>query len=210
LRPLAAIGADPRVAFLGGGPLDPDAMFAMFEELSTRARDEGHQGLRLVADMDWLLPVQPTTEAVIAFELLLDRHAKRIGPTIVCAYRQTSFDTEALAGALCVHSMGMGYDPPPHFRLVAGPSDTWRLIGEGDIAVGANFKTAITTAAGSGPYVLDASALEYIDVAGTRAIAQAGQSPDVAVRVVGAPPILRRGWEMAGFADDAPAVELVG
>ncbi len=209
LRPLAAISVDPRIAFLDGGPLDPDVMFAMFDEQSACARDEGYRGLRLVADMDWLLAGRPTTEVVVDFELLLDRHAKRLGATIVCAYREASFDTEVLAGALCVHPIDMGYKPQPQFRLVAGPSDTWRLIGDIDIAVVANFKTAVSTAVQAGPCILDASALKFIDVAGIRALAEASRSHDVTIQVVGAPPIVRRGWEMAGFADVAPAVHFV-
>ena len=139
LRPLAAMAADPWEAFLGRGDLNPDAMFTMMEEQTARARDEGYRGIRLVADMDWLIPARPSVELLVGFELLLDRHVKRLGATIICAYRETSFDTEALAGSLSVHPVEVGVDSPPQFRLVADDLDRWRLVGEVDIAVEANF-----------------------------------------------------------------------
>ena len=210
LAPHAAFAADPRTVFLGGGPLDSGGMFAMFEEQSTRARSEGYRGLRLVADMDWLLPAAPTTDELVAFELWLDRHVPRLGATIVCAYRETSFDTDVLTGALCVHPMSAGQDAPAQFRLVAGDAGSWRLVGEVDIAVADDFRRALSAAVDTGLCVLDASGVDFIDLAGLRHIAEAARSPEVTVRVVGAPPIVRRGWTAAGFASAAPTVELVG
>jgi hypothetical protein len=75
----AVLVADPRTAFLGGGPLEPSTMFAVFEAQSVLARSEGYRGLCVVADMDWLLPLHPSTEDLVSFELLLDRHAARLG-----------------------------------------------------------------------------------------------------------------------------------
>ena len=210
LAPHADFAADPRTAFLGGGSLDPEVMFAMFEEQSTRARAEGYRGLRLVADMDWLLPAAPTTDELVAFELFLDRHRQRLGATIVCAYREASFDTDVLAGVRCVHPVGAGSEAPAQFRLVAGDAGTWRLAGEVDIAVAADFRRALSAAVDTGVCVLDASAVDFIDLAGLRHIAEAARSPEVTVRVVGAPRIVRRGWTVSGFAAAAPTVELVG
>jgi hypothetical protein len=71
LEPMAAIAADPYVKFLDRGPFVPETMLVMFREQSALARAEGYDGLRLVADMDWLLSGQPTIDAIIGFELLL-------------------------------------------------------------------------------------------------------------------------------------------
>lgn len=209
LAPHTVFAADPRTAFLGGGVLDAGEMFAMFEEQSTRARAEGYRGLRVVADMDWLLPAAPTTDELVSFELLLDRHVQRLGATIVCAYREASFDTGVLADARCVHPVGAGSGAPAQFRLVAGDAGTWRLVGEVDIAVAAEFRRALSAAVGTGRCVLDASSVGFIDLAGLRHIAEA-TPPGVPVRVVGAPPIVRRCWTAAGFAAAAPTVEVVG
>lgn len=206
LRPLVAAAADPRHAFLGGGPLEPDLMFAMFDEQSALARAEGFGGLRLVADMDWLLGADPTAEEVVAFELLLDREARRLDATIVCAYRDTAFDADTIAGVRCVHPIGVDDLEPPQFVLAATDGG-WRLTGEVDLAVASTFGTAIATAVGAGSCTLDLSELRFIDVAGMRELAAAAR--DRAVTVVGAPPLLRRCWDAAGFAAVAPAVELV-
>jgi anti-anti-sigma regulatory factor len=210
LMPLAAVAADPHSVYLDGGGLDPETMFAMFEVETARARHEGYRGLRLVADMDWLLPAGPTTEAIIGFELLLDRHSQRLGATIVCAYREASFDMATLTGALCVHPIGIGARQAAPFRLVAGAPDLWRLLGEVDIGDAEHFHTAITTAVGSGTAMIDASGLAFIDVAGLRRIARAGRASAVPLRIVGAPLVVRRSWRLAGFGEVAPTVEFVG
>jgi anti-anti-sigma regulatory factor len=210
LAPLAAVAADPRAAFLGGGPLEPDVMFAMFEEQSAIARGEGYRRLCLVADMDWLLPLQPSTASVVAFELLLDRHAKRLDATIVCAYRRASFDAGAVAGTMAVHPVAAGVADPPQFRLVAAGDGTWALSGELDLAVTEHFSAAIHAATAGGDGVVDVSGLDFIDVGGMRAIADAGRSVAAPIRLLGATPRFRRSWKLAGFADLAPMVELVG
>jgi anti-anti-sigma regulatory factor len=208
LEPVALMAADPRVAFLNGGALEPEAMFAMFREQSALARAEGYDGLCLVADMDWLLPGRPTSEAVVGFEVLLDRVIAELDATVVCAYRRASFDTDAIAGALAVHPLGVGHDEP-QFRFVAGDAGVWRLSGEVDLAVASSFGAALAAAAAPGECVVDVSGLEFIDVAGMRAIAVAGNAPDVIIRLSGAPERLRRSWELARFDVLAPAVELV-
>jgi len=208
LAPLAAQAADPHTAFLGRGALDPDAMFRVFEEQTALARSEGYRGLRLVADMDWLLPARPATEEMIAFELLLDRRVNELGATIVCAYRESSFDTTALKGAACVHPVVVGAEAPA-FRFVAEGTASWSLVGEVDASVAGNFETALTAAARLVPCVVDASGLEFIDVAGMRTLAQAGLSSRRAIRVVHASPFLRRCWEIGGFGELGTHVELV-
>jgi len=85
LEPAAAMTADPRTAFLGEGPFDPGPVIALFRRLSGTARAEGYQGLRIVSDMDWLLPEPPPVEMIAVFELLLDRLACQLDITVVCA-----------------------------------------------------------------------------------------------------------------------------
>lgn len=209
LASLAVQVADPRVAFLGGGSLDAESMFAMFREQTALARAEGYARLRVVADMDWLVPAHPTIDDVVAFELLLDKHVNELDATIVCAYRKGSFDTGALAGARCVHPIDAGSAGPPQFRLVAAGNDEWRLAGEIDIAVADEFAAAFSTAAGSAPCTVDVSALDFIDVVSMRALAKAARASGTPIRLLGAAPPVRRSWELAGFGEVAPTVELV-
>jgi anti-anti-sigma regulatory factor len=204
----ADLCADPRVAFLDGGPLRPDLMLRAFEEQAASARSEGFTGLRVVADMDWLLPTGAAEEAAQAFELLLDAHARRLGVTVVCAYRTSSFGDAARLAVRCVHPVEAGCAEPPPFRLVAGEDGAWRLAGEVDLAVQSAFAVALDTAVETGDCVLDASALDFIDLDALRRIALHGAA-GVPVRVVNARPVFRRVWAAAGFDEVAPGVELI-
>jgi anti-anti-sigma regulatory factor len=210
LGPSAVMVADPHVAFLDSGPLEPATMFAMFREQSALAVAEGYAGLCVVADMDWLLPGKPTSDAVVGFELLLDRVVAELNATVVCAYRRASFDTDAITGALAVHPINVGHDEDPPFRFVAGLAGSWQLSGEIDLAVASEFAAAFAAVAATpGGCVVNAGGLTFIDVAGMRAIAMASRTPGVSVRLNGATATLRRAWELAHFDGIAPAVELV-
>jgi anti-anti-sigma regulatory factor len=210
LAPLAAVVADPGRAFLEGERLDPEVIRRVFREQMAEARTEGYSGVRVVADMDWLCAAGPSTADIVGFELLLDRYVGELGATVVCAYREQSFDVEALAGALCVHPVGAGYGSPPPFRLVDAAEGWWRLSGEVDLADAAILDAGLSSAARAGPVRIDASTLEFADVAGLRAIASAARAADpVPIRIAGARAVVRRSWQLAGFADLAPQVEFV-
>jgi anti-anti-sigma regulatory factor len=161
--------------------------------------------------MDWLLPMTPTMESIVGFELMLDRHVKELDASIVCAYRTDSFDRHTIVGALCVHPVDVGpAEEEAQFRFVAADDKTWQLGGEVDVAVVASFEAAIAPAATAGDCVVDVSRLDFIDVGSMRAVAAAGQDPGGSIELVGARPSVRRGWELAGFAEQAPDVQLVG
>ena len=73
----AGMTADPWRGALGTGALVPARMFEMFRLETARARDDGFDGIRLMADMDWLLPAKPTGEAVIGFRGRAGPHRAR-------------------------------------------------------------------------------------------------------------------------------------
>lgn len=211
LAPSAAIAVDPLATLLGGGALDSNKMFSLFRDQSALARAEGYVGVRVVADMDWIASTRPSTDSIVSFELMLGSLVREVEATIVCAYRPRSFDTDAILGVLAVHELAVGHQPP-QFRFFAADADTWQLSGEVDLAVASTLEVAISHAArgGDGVCLLDVSALEFIDVAGMRQITRAARASDQTVRLVNAPPRLRRVWHLAGFAQSDPAVELVG
>lgn len=196
--------ADPYSAFLGQGPIDPVVMLHALRELSAQARADGHNGLRVISDMDWLLPGAPTPEEIAGLEIIVDRAARELGATIVCAYRRASFDPIMLLGALPVHPVRWGNDPGPQFGFHADGASGWRLSGEIDVAVIETFAAAFAAAASLGDCLVDVSGLEFVDVAGLRAMAQAARRAHADVLLRGAPAALDRLWQLLGPADEAP------
>jgi anti-anti-sigma regulatory factor len=207
LAPLAVIAADPHRDFLGRRGLEPATMFAMFREQAALAAREGYARLRVAADMDWLLPGVPTADDVVGFEALLDRVVSELDATVLCAYRRSSFSDGTIAGALCVHPVRRGHDEEPPFEFVAGDGNAWRLSGAIDIG-GADHLARALAAAVTAPCELDASKLEFIDMTGMRAIAQAARSAGVPVRVRNAPRSFRRHWHLIGYDKLAPTVHV--
>ncbi len=194
------------VGFLATRPLATESIFAALRQRSRIATDEGYRGLRLVADMDWLLPMRPTLEGVVAYELLLDRVVKELGATVVCAYRCSSFDCNTLTGVRCVHGTSLDDEVVPPFRLHAGAGAGWELSGEVDCSVAGAFSAAFMAAAAGSARVADVSRVTFIDVTGMRTIVTAAKVCG-GLRLVGASSLFRRSWELGGFAQDTTLVE---
>jgi hypothetical protein len=187
------------VAFGPGAmdPVTPVAMMDLIRELAMEASADGYDGLRIVADMDCILPLHLSTADIVAFELRLDRLLSELNATVVCAYRRSSFDTKALAGALAVHPEQFGGGPQVPFRFVAGPQRYWRLYGEVDMSMQEAFAAAFGTAATLGDCVIDVTDLRFIDVSGMRAIAHGARAASDGIRLNGASADLRRLWTSA-------------
>lgn len=209
LGQLASMAVDPSMTFLGGAKLDRDTMFTHFREHTAMARLEGYSGLRVVADMDWIVATQADIGSIVSFELILGRVVQELEATIVCAYRASTFGFEAIRSVLSVHEIDVGGEAP-QFRLFAVGGGAWRLSGEVDLAVASTFAAAVALAAGDGDWIVDVSDLEFIDVAGMRQIADASSISEKKIRCLGASPKLRRMWELAGFAQSAPSVDFSG
>jgi anti-anti-sigma factor len=196
-----------------GGKLDPAALCDMLRGYAARARAGGSRAggygeLRIIADMDWLLPFRPQMTQIIGLELQLDRLAAELDMTLVCAYRMASFDTAAIIAALTVHSAQRGGHPLPQFRFTAAGPQTWQVSGEIDLRVSDMFGAALGTATSLGECVIDVSGLSFVDVSGMRILAAASRSADSGIRLNGASQGLRRLWDLCGFAKAAPLVRL--
>ncbi|MCE6996364.1 MEDS domain-containing protein [Saccharothrix sp. S26] len=203
--------ADPHVAFLGRGPMDPEAMYRMFRRQDEVARDEGYQGLRLVADMDWLLAAGPGRAEVAEFELVLDEVVRELGATVVCAYRTSGFDDEAVAEVLAVHPVTVGDVPlEPGFRVWSVAPGVWEVAGEVDVFNAEPFERALATAAGrSASLLVRTSGLGFVGLAGAHALARVARArPDLRIVVEDACPSLLQCWALGGFESSAPLVEV--
>lgn len=202
-----ATALDPATAY-PGGKLDPAILCDMLRGYAAQAREDGYSGLRVVADMDWLLPFRPEMAQIIGLELQLDRLIAELDVTLVCAYRTSSFDTAAIIAALTVHSAQRGGHPLPQFRFTAAGPQSWRLSGEIDLRVSDMFRAALGTAASLGECVIDVSGLRFVDVSGMRTLAVASRTAASGIRLHGASQGLRRLWDLCGFAQAAPLVHL--
>ncbi len=201
--------ADPHAAFLGNGPMDPEAMYAMFRRQDRAARSGGYQGLRLVADMDWLLATGSGTAEVAEFELVLDEVVRELGATVVCAYRTATFDAEAIGEVAAVHPVAVGHLPvEPGLRVWSAGPGTWEIAGEVDLFNAELFERALARAAGrTASLRLRTSGLGFVALAGAEALARVGASrPDLRVVVQDACPSLRSCWVLGGFESQVPNV----
>jgi anti-anti-sigma factor len=213
-RPQLPIGdgvsvLDPYVAFLRGGALDASVMYAGFRRETSKAIAEGYQGLRVVADMDWLLGPSPSSGQLVAFEQGLDAVAAETGATIVCAYRRESFPHRDLAGVMCVHPQQLGASPRDlGFRIWSSGEGRWHLAGQIDVRAAEAFPAAVRTAAqGRASLWLDCTQLRFIDAAGIRALGQVARGTGISIQLHGASDTLRRCWKLLDWESAAPSVE---
>jgi anti-anti-sigma factor len=116
------------------------------------------------------------------------------------------------AGRLLSHGESAARDldlDAPLFRLVAGEGDVWRLSGEIDLAVTSHLAAALTAVTARPRCEIDVTGLEFIDVGGMATLADAARRSHTHMRLLGASRVLRRSWQLAGFDESAPTVELV-
>ena len=200
---------DPHLAFLGGGLLDATAMYAGFEQETAKAVGEGYRGLRVMADMDWLLSAGASGRVIAAFEQGLDAVAAQSSTTVVCAYRPESFSARDLAGVICVHPYQLGAASEDlGFRIWSSGPGRWHVSGQVDLRAAEAFPAMVRSAAeGSDRLYLDCSELDFIDVAGIRALAQVVYSTGTGMRLRGTDEALRRSWRLLGFDSSVTNVE---
>jgi hypothetical protein len=206
---LPVIELDPAVAVLGGGPLDPAAVYALLRTTAATARQQGYRGLRLVTDMDWLVPPAPGPAELATYELLLDQVVTDLGATVVCAYRTEHFDAQTIAEVVAVHPSTLGpvvVEPGFRFWNVSGP--VWEVSGEVDLFNADAFGRALATATnGVSSIRLRTSGLRFIAVAGLGALVDVTHvRPDLRIVVEGASASFLKSWTLLGYDRLVPAV----
>lgn len=183
-----------RGRFLNGGDLDTGVVVANLSEQDALARRQGYRGIRVVADLDWLLGVPAGFAAAV-----------------VCAYRPESFATVDLSEMLCVHPQRRHRREKKvkSFRIWNVGGDRWRLAGDIDVN-SIDVFTARLAFAGldAGLLGLDLKDVGLIDLAGLRSIARYSAEQQVAVEVEGLGETMRKCWGLLDFDAVAPDVEL--
>ena len=213
---------DPRQAFPSESSDSSDTARAALRHWSKRlggvlreqtalANTEGYRGLRLIVDMDWLFDTTATPEQVVELEQGLDEATAAEKAVVVCAYRLESFTTAQVAGAACVHPRTLS-EPPGEvgFRMWAAGLNLWHLSGEIDLRARGIFPAMLTAAArGRDELRLHCAGLEFIDAAGTRAIAHVSRETATPMYLEHAADPLRSLWRLLGLEAYAPTVELL-
>jgi hypothetical protein len=207
---------DPRQALLG----DParvalwnrnQGLGGALREQTALASTEGYRGLRLIVDMDWLFGTAATIDQVVELEQGLDEATAVEKAVVVCAYRLDSFTTAEIAGAACVHPRAVSEAPSEvGFRMWAVGADRWNLSGEIDLRARSIFPALLVAAArGRDRLRLNCAELDFIDAAGTRAIAHAACETATPLYLEHASDPLRSLWRLLGLEAYAPNVELL-
>jgi anti-anti-sigma regulatory factor len=200
---------DPSLEFFGADGLNAQAMYRVVRRQAALASEQGYRGLRVLADMNWLLDMGLAGRDIARFEQGLDEVAADTGATIVCAYRWQSKRAADLAEVMSVHPHGLGTVPQDlGFRIWTSGADRWHLAGQVDLRSAQAFPAALATAAeGRDRLRLECAGLDFIDVGGIRAIARLASGTTVRITVEAAGETLRRCWKLTGWDSELQNVE---
>jgi anti-anti-sigma factor len=186
-------------AYEATGPLLPEQQLAYYDSATRRARDAGHRGLRVIAEVSALAGEPAQRAELVRWEHLADRYAARgSGFSAMCAYR-ADLAPEALADVACVHPLVHAPAELSAFRLFV---DGDRLALAGSVDMSSSDQLARVLAAvefGDAHVVMDLTELEFIDVAACRVLARWAAQRDarsMPVEVRGASALLRRMWQL--------------
>ena len=194
-------------AYEAAGPFLPEQQLAYYHAASRRAKDDGYRGLRVNAEVSDLAADPDQLPELLRWEHLADEYAAHgSGFSAMCAYR-SDLAPEALADVAAVHPLLRAPEEFSSFRLYAD-DDHLSLVGTVDVfSVDRLTRVLSATRVKDDGIVLDLTGLDFVDVAGCRALARwaAGLDPgQVSVEVVGASSLLRRMWDLLHLGRLAP------
>lgn len=180
---LVVVPAAIAMAFADGARFDPAERDAAWREQVRAALGEGFTGLSVASDVAWF------NEAGLSLGQILDYEHRCTGvigempASALCVYDRGCFDDRTLARAGHAHPIcrGRGVSPAGMFvsrtmAIAAAGPGALRLSGEVDISNVPSLSSALrSTAGGRSALLLDLGALDFIDVAGMRAIQRTAQ-----------------------------------
>jgi anti-anti-sigma regulatory factor len=172
---------------------------------------DGDGALRVLAQMEQLVPAGCGFDELVALELGWGQWAAGSGARVVCAYRQDAWEASVLRDVACMHSGQVGSRRlAVSFRMTNVEAGCWRVDGAVDFVAAPAFGAAARAALElSGRLRLRFDGLEMIDAAGIQELAHAVRAKRGGfVRVEGANPTVRRLWRLSGFDTAETAVEI--
>jgi anti-anti-sigma factor len=216
LGPLDDLVADGRLTLLArtdaysqDGGFVPEQQLAFYRAATRRAVEDGHAGLRVVADLTALAADPRTRDELARWEHLADDFmAAGSGMSALCAYRRDALDADALAAVATAHPQLHVPDGvlPGDIAPFSVFVDDGRVVVTGCVdAFGADHLRrvlATSPADAAESATLDLTGLEFADAAGCRAIARWAQDRlrrGRRVVLVGASPLFARVWRLLGY-----------
>lgn len=167
------------------GRSDVAAQAARLGSVVDAALAEGYTGIRLASEITDALAHVDDAEAHLRLECQVDQVAATHALVVMCGFDRLVVDPATMQGEFAVHPLrGCGTEAP---RLHALGDDTWSLGGQVDMLSHAGFAQAMAAL----PDVmrgdvlhLEVGQLEFIDVAGLRALVRLAEAVADRGRVV--------------------------
>jgi anti-anti-sigma factor len=193
-------------AYLPGRSFDPEAMIALLRQLIDAAVGEGYAGLRLAAEMTWMLRSGLDAEAIAFYERTASTVFSSRPGCAMCHYDRRRFPAELVAAVEAAHPYVATTDPLYADELltltpVYDPAGL-RVAGDIDLSNTAAWQSALAAVADRADEVrLDLAGLGFIDVQGVRALARtaADMADGHCLVVDSAPPELLRMLRLSGW-----------
>ena len=201
-----ALGFMPLAAAYGpDGRFVPERQLAFYEGATRQAIDDGYRGLRVVAEISALAADPDRRPDLVRWEHLADDYiASGSGMKAMCAYRSDLVGIGPVTEVTSVHPLVHGPDGVPSFRLFFDDG-VLALAGAVEFFSADRLRGILAASHVRGPVVvLDLTALEFIGVAGYRALAEWGAQLDrrsAHLQLRGTSPLFRRTWQLLGFPD---------
>lgn len=201
-------------AYEAAGPFASDRQREFYDTATRRALAEGYQGLRVVADLSDLAASGHRDE-LVRWEHVADEFmASGSGMSALCAYRR-DLPQDVLAEVLSVHPLSNGSERLAPYRLFF-LDGRLALTGSVDTFSADRLAALLASTPSGSAAVLDLIGVDFIDVAGCRALAGWAVALDargVPLEISGASALVRRMWRIldldavASVVFTDPAVE---
>ena len=184
----------------------PERQLSYYDAATRRALDEGYTGLRVVADVSVLAADPRRHSELVRWEQVADQYMAQ-GPrmTAMCVY-SGALPAAVLADVTTVHPSSHHPDGGPQFRIFFDENHL-AVVGSIDTFEAARLARVLESSPTPSTSLLDLSRLEFVDVAGSRAIARwaaglCGRGMTVEIR--GASRLFRQIWRLLDLDEVAP------
>ncbi|CAM5356393.1 hypothetical protein STENM223S_06317 [Streptomyces tendae] len=201
-------------SYLADGPFDADAMVATLQQEVSDSLAAGYTGFRVSGEMGWALRDIPGAERLGEYETKVNDVFAGRPASAICQYDARRFDAGSLDAFDRCHP-GIVAQQPLHtsssLQLVPSLRDgrqSLRVIGDVDYHCAEALSGALETVCDwPGDITVDMSALQFIDLAGVRALVRTAERLPEGRRlhVVDLDPMLSNVIHVIGW-DETPAL----